>query len=205
MHSDLCHLSGIILGSSLWINLTDHKIHDRYCLFNNSPNLKNIQSYFEPDTISTIKLAHNRGARMQQTLLAEKIFYQELGEQLRSYSSNQRETWWWLRSGSSGNSKWLNYACILKIKLHLLMHWTTKGERQRNTHLHTSTHTESKINSKFWLSFSFLVCSFCFAFCSFEPLEDSHCCLTSWGRFFYNLLTVYEFISLYMIVFYFLY
>lgn len=120
---------------------------------------------------------------MQQTLLAEKIFYQELGEQLRSYSSNQRETCWWLGSGSSGNSKRLNYACILKIKPHLLMHWMTKGERQRNTHMHTNTHTESKINSKFWLSFSFLVCSFCFAFCSFEPLEDSHCCLTSWGRF----------------------
>ena len=77
----------------------------------------------------------------------------------------------------------MNHACILKIKPQLLMHWMRKRERQRNTHMHTSTHIESKINSKVSLLFSFLVCSFCFAFCSFEPLEDSHCCLTSWGRF----------------------
>ena len=52
-------------------------------------------------------------------------------------------------------------------------------EEGRETEKYTHAHTESKINSQFWLSFSFLVCLFCFAFCSFEPLEDSHCCLTS--------------------------
>lgn len=204
MHSDFCHLSGIILGSSLWINLTDHKIHDRYCLLENSPNLKNNQSYFEPDTISTVKLAHNHGARMQQTHLAEKIFYQELGEQLRSYPSNWRETWWWLRSGSSENSKWLNYGCILKIKPHLLMHWMRKGERQRNTHMHTCTH---RVKNKFTILVIIFLFGLFILLCIlfFWAIGRQSLLFNELRKIFYNLLTVYEFICMYMIVFYFLY